>query len=166
MSVRVLVTREFECVTVAEAAEQFKSLSEAGWSVLVDASSASPSGDAKPVEILIADIIRLSGADASAVAEAVGVCRTTVDYWSSGRHYPGGASLEKLRALHERVKGGSRELKSLKDRRKKREQRPLSQDDMLDISIRLSSGESVYRVATLYEITRERAKSIARKVGA
>lgn len=166
MSVRVLVTREFECVTVAEAAEQFKSLSEAGWSVLVDARNASPSGEEKPAVGLIADILRLSGADVSAVAEAVGVCRATVNYWSRGSHYPGGASLEKLRALHERVKGGSRELNGLKDRRKKRERRPLSQDDMLDISIRLSSGESVYRVANLYEITRERAKSIARKVGA
>lgn len=176
MSVRVLVSREFSCVTVAEAVSQFKSLQDAGWSVLVDAAATNgdqPQAKAAPrlsrsgAGSVISEIIHGSKIDVATVADVVGVSEQSVRNWLRGVNLPCKKSWSRIKSLHEGVaKHGAKHLTERSLHRRKRAARSLSQEDMLDIGIRLASGETITGVAGLYEITRHRVKEIAKRVGA
>ena len=175
MSVRVLVSREFQCVTAAEAASQFKSLSDAGWDVFVDAKAngepahppQKPRTSRRDASRVISEIVHGSKVGVATVADLLGVSEQSVRNWIRGDNRPCKESWSRIKSLHEDVANAGAEKLLERDRhRQQRAARSLSQEDMLDIGVRLSAGETISSVAELYEINRHRVKEIARKVGA
>jgi transposase-like protein len=162
MAVKVLVSREFECVSVSEAVERFRSLSDTGWSVLVDADSASQGvSPAPPQDVagMIAAIIARQKCTLSALGRALGVTTQTLYNWRHGKTRPQGSLLVRLMAFQ------SEDVKVRKKSARK-SSRSLSQDDILEIAVRVNDGQPKSQIARDFGISRSRVRDALRKVGA
>ena len=167
MSIRVLVSRQFDVVSVEEAKSSFKSLIDAGWSVLVDASEAHPSPPAGAVASpplptksrtlaarLIDEIVATHGVSLAEISRLAGVAPCTVSNYRAGTH---GASKRILGRLRRLAKNGVAERRIV---------RRLSQDQLLDIALRRGSGESKAALAREFGISPRRVSRIVERLEA
>jgi hypothetical protein len=171
MAVRVLVSRQFDADSVEAAKTSFKSLSDAGWSVLVDASDVSVSPAPPPVVInkpaerpqeglLVDEIVEKHGITLTEIGKIVGVTAGCLSNYRAGRFRASKLVLCRLRRLANQDSIGAKKAVS------RRIVRKLTDDQCLDIAVRNSSGESQVSLAKEFGISRSRVTRILERLEA
>jgi len=168
MAVRVLVSRQFDADSVEAAKASFKSLSDAGWSVLVEARdvSVSPAPPPpvvvnKPAECLLVDeIVEKHGITLTEIGKIVGVTPGCLSNYRAGRFRASKLVLCRLRRLANQDSIGAKKAVS------RRIVRKLTDDQCLDIAVRNSSGESQVSLAKEFGISRSRVTRILERLEA
>jgi hypothetical protein len=167
MAVRVLVSRQFDADSVEAAKASFKSLSDAGWAVLVDASDVSvspappPAVVNKPAEgLLVDEIVEKHGITLTEIGKIVGVTPGCLSNYRAGRFRASRSVLCRLRRLANQDSIGAKKAVS------RRIVRKLTDDQCLDIAVRNSSGESQVSLAKEFGISRSRVTRILERLEA
>lgn len=170
MAVRVLVSRQFDADSVEAAKTSFKSLSDAGWSVLVEASDVSaspapapppPAVIKKPAEgLLVDEIVEKHGITLTEIGKIVGVTAGCLSNYRAGRFRASKIVLCRLRRLANQDSIGAKKAVS------RRIVRKLTDDQCLDIAVRNSSGESQVSLAKEFGISRSRVTRILERLDA
>jgi transcriptional regulator with XRE-family HTH domain len=169
MAVRVLVSRQFDADSVEAAKASFKSLSDAGWSVLVDASDVSaspapappPAVIKKPAEgLLVDEIVEKHGITLTEIGKIVGVTAGCLSNYRAGRFRASRSVLCRLRRLANQDSIGAKKAVP------RRIVRRLTEDQCLDIAVRNSSGESQVSLAKEFGISRSRVTRILERLEA
>jgi transcriptional regulator with XRE-family HTH domain len=172
MAVRVLVSRQFDADSVEAAKTSFKSLADAGWSVLVDASDVSPPTKAptqpsikkrSPDGLLVDAIVEKHGMTLLQIGRLVGVTQGCLSNYRAGRFRASKLVLCRLRRL---ANQDSVEEIGAKKAVSRRIVRKLTDDQRLDIAVRVSSGESQVALAREFGISRSRVSRIAERLEA
>jgi transcriptional regulator with XRE-family HTH domain len=170
MAVRVLVSRQFDADSVEAAKASFKSLSDAGWSVLVEARdvSVSPAPPQPPPAVvnktaeclLVDEIVEKHGITLTEIGKIVGVTAGCLSNYRAGRFRASKLVLCRLRRLANQDSIGAKKAVS------RRIVRKLTDDQCLDIAVRNSSGESQVSLAKEFGISRSRVTRILERLEA
>jgi transcriptional regulator with XRE-family HTH domain len=167
MAVRVLVSRQFDADSVEEAKTSFKSLSDAGWSVLVEARDVSVSPAPPPAVVnktaeclLVDEIVEKHGITLTEIGKIVGVTAGCLSNYRAGRFRASRSVLCRLRRLANQDSIGAKKAVS------RRIVRKLTDDQCLDIAVRNSSGESQVSLAKEFGISRSRVTRILERLEA
>lgn len=170
MAVRVFVSRQFDASSVEEAKTSFKSLADAGWSVLVEAKDvASPTRAAKPAAerpregLLVDAIVKKHGITLAEIGRLVGVTQGCLSNYRAGRFRASKLVLSRLRRL---VNQDSIKEIGAKKAVSRRIVRQLTDDQCLDIAVRNSSGESQAALAREFGVSRSRVSRIVERLEA
>jgi transcriptional regulator with XRE-family HTH domain len=170
MAVRVFVSRQFDASSVEDAKTSFKSLADAGWSVLVEAKDVeAPAKSPKPAEdrphegLLVDAIVAKHGMTLSQIGRVVGVTQGCLSNYRAGRFRASKLVLCRLRRLVNQDSVGAIGRKKAVSRRIVRQ---LTDDQCLDIAVRNSSGESQVALAREFGISRGRVSRIVEKLEA
>jgi len=161
MAVQVLVSRKFSVDTVDAVQVSFKSLIDAGWSVLVDVSDVKP----QPVKrttttaAILDEIVGKHRINQAEVGRLVGVTQSNLSKYRHGKHSPPDIVLRRLRDLA----GQEGPVRQIKPRRRWTVKK-LTDEQCLEIAVRKSCGESAVAIAGEFGIPQDRVYRISKEL--
>jgi predicted transcriptional regulator len=168
MAVQVLVSRKFSVDTVDAVQVSFKSLIDAGWSVLVDVADVNePQPQPQPQQTvkktttaaIIDEIVGKHRITQTEVGRLVGVTQSNLSKYRHGKHSPPGIVLRRLRDLA----GQDGPVRQIKPRRRWTVKK-LSDEQCLEIAVRKSCGESAVALAGEFGIPQDRVYRIRKEL--